>query len=805
MVAAVVPLALSLVAQGPPQPEKPADFAWFAEGESCASHEWSSPVAGNPDYAPCYGGGMLVVAKGEDPPPGGWAARFEAEVAAAGSYVLWLAATPPGIGSPLSVSVDGSPAVVVGSAGEGAWGPGTCFRWLPAALVGLSAGRHEITVLCTGRRSTDNLYYAYLDALALQAVGDDAGQGLTAFPPDVEVGPMPIRNYSGNGSVGRFMQYWGTQQGGDTGAVTPELIALLGRCGCSAYCDYQAWCLAEPERGRWDWGFYQANARALTEAGLGYNVFAWLHFPPQWAEEGTDFVPYRCLEHGETLRQSSLWAPQTLATYEEYYRRLGEAFPGGIAFLRLAMPTEYGELGMPVGMTNWLVPQPHVHPGYWCGDDYARADFRATMRGRVGDLAALNARWGATFGSWEEVGPPDVVDNRAARAAAESGSPAAIHRWLDFVDWYMDSNIGFAAKAVEVARRNLPPMEIILSLGYGQEPVANANDESRFVKRFAEMGVSAQTPGDIGYFATRRVSTACRAYGVPYFTEPPGSVDRRREVSRVFMDASNGTQTWFDYPQNLDGARDLLARYKQHLTGRPPVCDVAYLLPSSWWWLRPEWGWPPATCQLAEGLRDRLDYEVVDELLVRDGALERLGIRLLVLAEGDLLRRDTLEALEGWVRGGGVLLVAGLPALRDLDGDASWRERLLPASVAVTGADSPASMAEAAWGQGRELDGGRVLAVPADSLPPVLVELTYRMSALDPARANAHLIDGLPDGVWSTLFADRALYYNTSRGLIRKHVSLRPEDFPEDAPRPARWEWDLTIPGGAIAAIPFDR
>ena len=811
MLMLLVPLVADLMPLAAPEPERPAEFAWFQEGESCATHQWSRPVTDNAEYAVCYGGGMLVVAKAEDPPEGGWPARFTAQVTQPGAYILWLAATPPGTGSPLAVSVDGQPAVPVRGAGEGSWGPGGCFRWMPTARVGLRPGEHEITVFVTGRRAFDHQYYAYLDALGLEQVGDDPREPFAAFPPDVEVGPMPIRSYSGNGSVGWFMQYFGTQHGGDTGQVEDALIALLKRCGCSGYCDYQAWCRVEEERGTWDWTFYRGNARKLRAAGLDYVIFCWLHFPPKWAEPGKDFVPYRCLEHGEELRQSSLWAPQTLATYEEYYRRLAADFGEEIAYIRLAMPAEYGELGMPVGMTTWLVPQEHVHAGYWCGDDYALADFRRSMRERFGDLAALNARWGTDFPAWEAVHPPDVRGSQAARDAVASGSPAAIHRWLDFVEWYQDSIAGFAERAVGVVRRHFPDTEIILSLGYGQEPVAFGNDESRFIREFSRLGVAAQTPGDIGYFATRRVSTTCRAYGVPYFTEPPGGVDRRREVRRLFIDASNGTQTWFDYPGNLDGARDLLRTYKAHLTGQPPVCDVAFLLPSSWWWLRPEWGWPTATAALAEGLRDRLDFEVVDELLVRDGALQKLGTRLLILAEGDLLRRDTLEAIERWVQGGGVFLVLGEPALKDLDGGTGIAERLLPPPLAAQAAgaenDGPA-LARVCWSQGRAVGAGRVLSAPASDDPAskaVVVELTYHMSRLDPARRDAPLIDDGPDGIWATLLRDRALYYNTSRRLVRKHVELRPDEFPEGKPRPARWAWDLVLPPGGIAAIPLER
>ena len=802
----------ALMLLGATPPPRPAEFVWFQEGEACTSHEWSTPCTTNQDYARCSGGGMLVVAKAEDPPKGSaWSARFTASVPKAGAYALWLAATPPGVGSPLSVSVDSQPPVPVGAAAaEGNWGPGGCFRWLQAAHVGLTAGEHKIAVLVTSKRPSDHMYYAYLDALGLEQIGDDASLPLTAFPPDVEVGRMPIRCYSGNGSVGLFMQYWGTQKGGSTDAVGDALIALLKRCGCSAYCDYQAWCRVEEEQGKWDWSFYQKNARKLREAGLGYVPCAWVHFPPKWAQEGRDFVPYRCLEHGQTLRASSLWAPQTLAAYEQYYRRLAADFHEPFAFIRLFTPSDYGEVGMPAAMTSWLVPQAHAHPGYWCGDDYARADFRRSARERWATLAALNARWGTQFAAWEDVSLPDVRDSRAAKEAAAPGAPpAAVHRWLDFVDWYQDSIIGFAAHEAQIARRCFPGKELIISLGYGGEPVECGNDESRHIRRFAELGLSAQTPGDIGYFATRRVSTACRAYGVPYFTEPPGDATRRREVQRLFMDASNGTQTWFDYPPNMDGARDLLAQHKQHLTGKAPVCDVAYLLPSSWWWLRPELGWPQATYALAEGLRDRLDYEVVDELLVRDGALQKLHTRLLILVEGDLLRRDTLLALEKWVKSGGVLLVLGDQTLRDLEGDTGIAQRFIPPPPGPPSAGAksdPASAAQACWAQGRTVGSGRVLrgwVSDADASRSVIPELTYRMSRLAPGRRDAALIDGAADGIWATLLPDRALYFNTSGGTIHKHVKLRPEDFRPGRPRPARWEWDLTIPGGSIGLIPL--
>ena len=160
-------------------------------------------------------------------------------------------------------------------------------------------------------------------------------------------------------------------------------------------------------------------------------------------------------------------------------------------------------------MTNWLVPQEHVHGGYWCGDDYARADFRDSIRRKFGTLADLNQRWGLELTDREAVAPPEAPAELAGEAR-ELAIPEARRRWLDFVDWYQDAWGEFLVKATGIVRQHFPDGELILSLGYGAEPVPWGNDQSRHIKRIAEAGAAAQTPGDIGYFATRRVSTACR-------------------------------------------------------------------------------------------------------------------------------------------------------------------------------------------------------------------------------------------------------------------------------------------------------
>jgi hypothetical protein len=194
----------------------------------------------------------------------------------------------------------------------------------------------------------------------------------------------------------------------------------------------------------------------------------------------------------------------------------------------------------------------------------------------------------------------------------------------------------------------------------------------------AALGAPTQTPGDIGYFPTRRVSSACRFYGAPYYTEPPGNVPREREIQRIWMDVSNGTQVWFDYPQNLDRARDIFREYKEHLTGQPPICDLAFILPTTHHWLHPGWTWPPRLAQYADAARPLFDYEVVSEEMICDGALVSMDIRIAILVEGDVMEARTLHALKRWVDSGGTLVVVGMDHVETVEGDESLFSPFLP-------------------------------------------------------------------------------------------------------------------------------
>ena len=420
----------------------------------------------------------------------------------------------------------------------------------------------------------------------------------TGATMDTPITDTRIPFYTGNLSVEKFMQLHGTHTGNlpADSDVSADKLELYRRIGVQAVCDYPAWALVEQQEGAWDWSYYRENCRRLREAGIGYTFACWVHFPPQWYLQSERMVPYRELFSGETIPQISLWSPDWPRLWDDWYRRLAAEFADQVRMVRVFFPSEYGEVGYCAGMTHWLVPQHAARPGFWCGDSHAQTDFQRWALRRYQTLDDLNHAWGTSFADqWSILMP-------AQQPTPAAASPITAHdlRWLDFIDWYNDAWTRCIEREAAIVRRHFPHHELIGSLGYGQEAAWTGNDESRHTETFARLGLTSQTPGSIGYFATRRCSTAARFYGARYYTEPPGDVPRAAIPLRIWMDASHGSQTYFEYPQNLDRARDLFNRYRDVLDGSAPWCPVAIWMPMYHLWLHPAEGWPTETLTLAE-------------------------------------------------------------------------------------------------------------------------------------------------------------------------------------------------------------
>jgi hypothetical protein len=445
--------------------------------------------------------------------------------------------------------------------------------------------------------------------------------------------------------------------------------------------DYICWLPLEPERGELDWSFYEQNCRELERRGMNYAVYPWIHFVPEWVEDSEFWDPFVCLEHGDPGPFPSIWAPATVGIFERFYGALHEHFGDRVREIFVSMVCDYGEVGYPVGMANWVVPRDHLHAGFWCGDRWAVADFQTDALRRYGSLDAVNAAWGTGFETeagiefppWTGTEGPDfdwvMALDPADRAQVRQ-------RWLDFADWYLMSMVEFAGKAVAASRKFYPEAPHEVKIGFGAEPVMFGADYTAYMARSERDGyVVRSTHGKLPMFYYRRFSTAAKHYGVGLVTEPPSNVSRDEEVERMFKDGTSGTVEYFDYPQNLLGATDLFGRFGRYMEGEHSLTDVAFFYPTTDHRLRTGQRDPAALQRACAAACDLFDWDLVDERLVRDGALERY--RVLVWVEGQVLPADVLENITQWVENGGVLFCSASDPIETVTAETDAVARLL--------------------------------------------------------------------------------------------------------------------------------
>ena len=491
--------------------------------------------------------------------------------------------------------------------------------------------------------------------------------------------------------------------GNDTHATEGAILKALSVGSVESYVD---WAGVEPQPGQWDWTQWDRQVAVLREAGLKWVPFLIAgpaYATPEWFQRSPDSHVCRCLEHGRDSAVQSIFNPQLRPQIERFLQAFAARYRdgGAIESVLLGISGIYGEsiyaAGPEGGWTANRTGPYHNHAGWWAGDADAAAAFRAAMRVRYGDLAALNRAWGTAHASFDEVAPflPDRAPGDRARA--------------DFVEWYQQAMTDWAVFWVRAARRAFPATELYLCTGGDGNPVLGADFTAQAAAIAPERaGIRITNEGSdyLGNFSiTREAATATRHYGTFCGFEPASHVDERGIVARIYNATASGARQLHDYKPNLlhnaDGSIRNFRANARFLAARQPRVDAALYLS------RESWAFDPAalgrTLELSRVLRDAADLDFVT---AADGHLRQY--RALVLAESPVLEPAAAAAIEDWVRGGGTLIVATRPGetaggrLHDL---AEWRARLLAAAAPLqVGGTNDENWLTGDW-QGRETSG----------------------------------------------------------------------------------------------------
>jgi hypothetical protein len=668
----------------------------FLEAETSPEHTFNEAA----DFPGLVSGDRILrLWKGETPPVEGYVARFPFTLGQAGRYHVWLAASLPPATSSFWWRLDAGEWTHIAEDSLDQFPPmfgvSNAMGWIELTCAPLNAGEHALAVRVDERRGMlEQGYLLYVDAvlitdrdvvpLGLVTPADVPGLGPRPTPP----APAPRAGRPG----------WPMMLGTSVmGAAQNRLVKSLGFSLSQTDSDHLT--VNETEPGVWDWSAADAGLEACRKAGLQWQYFPHFHWPPEWYRETDRFVPATGLRSGRKLACMSLWSRDFLPWFDHCYAALAEHYgtsPDAIAAVYLGIHGDFGETIFPMGFhpgeKERFGPEGTGLADFWCGAEPDRADFRRFARGTYyGELADLNRAWGTNFPSFDAVDFPPAAYGTDPDVTS---TPQVRRRWLDFVRWYFDSMTRFTGEICKIARKRLPEAMLVLPLGGGAETLFYGQDNTALPRLAAELGVHIRsTHGGFQPFAenyatmNRRIATASQFYGAPFWMEPPGAITPEQEVSRFMESVSCESFGFWDWGSNPVAAADTFREYAAFLTRQETNVGVALFFPTTDYRLHWNTAYPPRLAALGARLRDVMDYDILDEMLIADGALR--DYRVLLWLEGTFVEADTLARLQEWVESGGVLLKLGADPPQTVEGDlAPGRELLgLAEATQLTKAD----------------------------------------------------------------------------------------------------------------------
>jgi hypothetical protein len=132
----------------------------------------------------------------------------------------------------------------------------------------------------------------------------------------------------------------------------------------------------------------------------------------------------------------------------------------------------------------------------------------------------------------------------------------------------------------------------------------------------------------------------------------------------MFSDASSGASQHFTYEFEQHTAE--IQKYIHLYTGKPGDTEIAVMCPTTLYRLG---GDLSPTISGGAQLRGLAEYDVLDELLITDGALTNEKFKTLIIFQPDFVEAAVLDRIEAWTKSGGTLILFGDKSLKDVAGD----------------------------------------------------------------------------------------------------------------------------------------
>jgi Glycosyl hydrolase family 14 len=417
---------------------------------------------------------------------------------------------------------------------------------------------------------------------------------------------------------------------------------------------YVIWSAVENEKNIFDWSHYDKQVEIFIENNIKWVPFLILgpwYATPKWFRESRESVLAKCLEHNENNGCQSIWNPFLKLYVARYLNAFYERYKefNIIESVLLGISGDFGEAIYPVfGSPKWS-KEYHGHRGYWCGDKYALDDFEIFISRKYKNITKLNEAWNQNFESFKRVMP--LIPDRHKT-----------HRgFLDQTEWYFNSMNNWVDFWLKTARNIFNDIEINICTGGSGAPPEGAefSKQTKIASKY-KCGVritNEMTDYLNNFIYTKIVSTAGRFYNTYFCYEPAGRVYQEGIIGRLYNAAATGAHL-HDYAGNYMNDQDLSLKsksveiftdnYKYCRLNKPEV-KTAVMLPIDYLSVNiiPEWGYPYAVEQFMKELRKITDYDIIDENLILDGALEKYDY--LVFGPGNSYNKKIFGKIEAWL------------------------------------------------------------------------------------------------------------------------------------------------------------
>jgi hypothetical protein len=582
-----------------------------------------------------------------------------------------------------------------------------------------------------------------------------------------------------------------------------EAFEACKKAGISSLQSYVAWAEIEREPGKIDFSSYDALVEKLKKHNLKWVPFLILgpnYATPKWFQESKESVFAKCLEHQKESKIQSIWNPFLPKWVDRFLKLVAEHYRDQRIFesITLGISGNWGEAIYPA--EGGFYQNFHTHEGWWCGDKYARQDFINFLLKKYHSLNTLNKIWATDFSHPSEINFPPIppklelkyiypILKRVPKPIKTQLKLIRRHllkilnektrnlegkqRWLDFINWYLVSMSKWAEFWLQTARKYFPNNKIYLVTGGIGKPILGADfsTQTKIAAKYkAGIRITNQTDeyGE-SFIRARLISSAARFYRTYFTTEEAGINQPYTVAMRIFDTVSSGAGgfycksiigTGFDLctKQNFSPGKPtqgaaILAQNLHYLTFSKPIIKVAVLFPNTSIALNPD----ILTSIYNQGaqLRDLIDFDLVDENMIADGALGRY--LFLVILDGNWLKKKTFEEIKDWILNGGIFITSRNLELSSISKDGSgFHPQLFSQKEGF-----------------KKLGKGYTVLSPKSNKDYLnfIAESVYNQKERYPWKGILN-IDGEKDGIYATKFQDKILYYNSKNLNKKKEIKL---------------------------------